>query len=114
MLPTEQFSGDATQGPVWTPEVWRVGPEALVTKARAALFQNERDLEDGVLGGGDTAMSGSLTSPQNEVEQVIGGSAPAGGGRSAHWGSILSDLRRTEPLAAWANGEHTGPANPPA
>lgn len=114
MLPTEQFSGDATEGPPWTPLVWRIGPEGLIERAQQQLWANYADLQRGILGGDDTAMSGGQTAPQNEAEQLIGGNAPTTGGRSAHWGDILSDLRRTEPLAAWSHGEHTGPANPPA
>lgn len=119
MLPTEMFSGDATQGPPWTPQVWRDGPDALVAQATAALFQDSHEITSGVLDGGDRAMAGSQTAPQNESDQVIDGSTPGDspsgsdrGGRYGTWKNQLEDLYRDEPLAAWSGGAKDGPANP--
>ena len=123
MLPTEQFSGDATQGPPWTPQVWRDGPDVLVAQARQALFGDRTEIDSGVLGGGDRAMSGSSTAPQNESDQMIDGSTPGDspsgtpgrqGGRAAQWQQNLAYLRRDEPLAAWSSGQKDGPAMGPA
>jgi hypothetical protein len=102
------------QQDIWTPAVWATGPDALVATAQQQLWQDQKDMNDGVLGGGDRAMSGSDTAPQNETDEDI----PPGSsmGRSDQWTSDLQDLRRNEPLAAWANGskDGDGKANPPA
>ena len=74
MLPTEQFSGDATEDKTpWTPQVWRDGPDALVQQAQQALFQNRADVEVGALGTGTSApaMDGTVTQPANESDQLI-------------------------------------------
>lgn len=115
MLPTEQFSGDATPAVPWKPQVWRDGPDSLVKQAQIALFQDRADVEVGILTGTDSAIAGSTAGVQNESDQVIDGTTPGdapSGSRKAGWNQMLQDLRRTEPLAAWASGQHDGPANP--
>lgn len=126
MHPDEQFSGDATEDKShWTPDVWKVGPDALVAKAQHQLFLDRFELEDTALDGGDRAMSGTQSSPQNESDQIIDGSTPGdspsnkedgvtGGGRATLWRQNLKYLFRTEPLAAWSDGSTSGQANPPA
>lgn len=111
MLPTEEYSGDATQGPPWTPLVWQEGPDKLVADAQAAIFEDYGEITNGILGGDDHAISGPATGKENETDQVI---APAPQSRTAVWQDGLKDLRRDEPLAAWATGTHDGPANPGA
>lgn len=125
MQPNEMFSGDAVPQVPWTPAVWKSGPDALVATAQSQSWADSQDLADGILNGGDTAMSGGQTAPQNESDQLIDGSTPgdspsgsAGrtGGRAAQWQQNLAYLRRDEPLAAWASGQHDGslmnPGNP--
>jgi hypothetical protein len=123
MLPTEMFSGDAVPQKPWTPNVWTTGPDVLVAQAQQALFQNWGDVTSGALGTTDRAMAGTTPGVENESDQLINGStpgdAPSGsagrrGGRSAQWQENLAYLRRDEPLAAWASGQHDGPANPAA
>ena len=125
MLPSEQFSGDAVPAVPWTPAVWAQGPDALVAQAQSQLWQDHTEIASGVLDGGDRAMSGSETAPQNESDQMIDGSTPGDspsgtpgrqGGRAAQWQTNLAYLRRDEPLAAWSSGQKDGDgkANPPA
>lgn len=102
MLPTEQYSGDATKGPVWTPQVWRDGPDSLVQQAQQALFQNRADVEVGALGTGTTApaMDGTVTQPANESDQLIDPGKPSDGvGRATVWHNNLETMRATHPLA---------------
>lgn len=122
MLPTEQFSGDATQGPPWTPQVWRDGPDSLVKQAQLALFQDRAEVEVDALGtsSGSVAMSGPETNPENESEMLIDVSTPGdspshgegGTTRAGIWNNAMNDLRRDEPLANWATGTKSGKANP--
>lgn len=119
MLPTETYSGDAVPQTPWTPLVWQQGPDRLVADAQAELWQDSHEIETGILGGTQSAMAGSTPGVRNEGEQVIDGSTPGdspsgggGSGRADHWNSVMRDLRKTEPLAAWATGAHDGPANP--
>ena len=121
MLPTEMFSGDATKGPPWTPQVWQDGPDALIAQARADLFTQQRDLVADVLDGGNDAMSGNSTAPQNESDQVFdvqqagqqARDSTAGDSRVREWNSAMADLRDTEPrIAGWSSGEKTGTPNP--
>jgi len=120
MLPTEMFSGDAVSQTPWTPAVWQQGPDGLVAEATASLWQDHAAITSDVLNGGDRAMSGGQSAPQNETDQVINGStpgdAPSGsdkGGRAGTWRNQVQDLYRDEPLAAWAGGQKDGEANPP-
>jgi hypothetical protein len=123
MLPTEQFSGDATEDKSpWTPQVWRDGPDLLVAQARQSLFQDRAEVEQGALGASESsvAMSGPVTNPENESDMIIDGSTPGdspshgegGTTRAGIWNGAMQDLRRTEPLANWATGAKSGPANP--
>lgn len=103
MLPTEQFSGDATEDKTpWTPQVWRDGPDALVAQAQSALWQNRGDVEIGALGPTteDAAMDGTVAQSANESDQMINPSAPSDGtGRATQWRNNLETLRATHPLA---------------
>lgn len=109
MDPKAQFSPQI--GPPWTPPVWACGPDKLIADAQQQLWQDSSDVQVSALGGGDRAMSGYQTAPQNESDEMIP-AAPAG--RAEAWTTSLRDLFREEPLSAWANGSHDGPANPPA
>jgi hypothetical protein len=103
MLPTEQFSGDATEDKTpWTPQVWRDGPDVLVQQAQLALFSDRSDVEVGALGPSTTSasMDGQVTQPANESDQLINPSAPSDGtGRATQWNNNLKTLRATHPLA---------------
>ena len=99
------------EGPRWVPLAWRESPDQLIDDAQRQLFQDQADLHS-ALSGSDRAMDGSGTSPQNESDQLISTSAPVAGSPSQEWRNCLQDMRRTEPLAAWATGTHDGPANP--
>lgn len=121
MLPTEQYSGDAVPQTPWTPAVWMSGPDSLVADAQGQLWQDSHDITSGVLDTRDRAMAGGTPGVENESDQLIDGSTPgdspsgsSNGARGDHWQGVLQDLRRTEPLAAWATGAHDGPANPSA
>lgn len=103
MLPTEQYSGDATEDKTpWTPQVWRDGPDALVAQARTALWQERGDIERGALGPSteDAAMDGYASQPANESDQIINPVTPSDGtGRATQWHNNLETLRATHPLA---------------
>lgn len=104
MLPTEQFSGDATEDKTpWTPQVWRDGPDVLVQDAQLALYQTRADVEVDALGGRRTApsMDGSVNQGANEQELTVNpGTPPEGsGGRAAQWQFTLMQLRSTNMLA---------------
>lgn len=122
MLPTEQFSGDATEDKSqWTPQVWRKGPDALVADAQLALWQNRRDVEVGALNGSTDAPSFDGTSNQaNEWEQVIDPSAPpeGSGGRAAIWQHTLMQMRAVDEWGGQVKSvdydPSPGDANPPA
>ena len=107
-------------GPPWQPQVWSVGPEALIATATQQLWQDQQDV-NASLDTFDRAIAGPQTSNRNETEQVVD-SAEAGSetrssvqpntGRLGQWNTSVQEMRRTEPLAAWADGTHDGPANP--
>lgn len=102
MLPTEQFSGDATKGPAWTPQVWRDGPDQLVNQAQLALFQDRADIEVGALGPRETAasMDGQVNQGANEWEESINPSQPPEGqGRATQWKASLDKMRAVDELA---------------
>src|SRR5208283_2828264 len=114
MLPTEQFSGDATEDKTpWTPQVWRDGPDSLVQQAQQSLFQDRADVESGALGGSDPpAMSGTVTQPANESDQIINPSQPSDGkGRATQWHNNLEQMRATVPLAGHAIGFDPDPGD---
>lgn len=98
MLPTEQFSGDATEDKTpWTPQVWRDGPDVLVAQAQQALFQHRADVE-GALGSGDpAAIAGPVNQGANESEQLIDPSQDSG--RASVWKTTLNNMRSVYPLA---------------
>jgi hypothetical protein len=122
MLPTEQFSGDATKGPPWTPQVWRDGPDVLVAQAQQALWADQHDIVADVLDGDNRAMSGSETAPENESDITYATQMAAGDrihssedvtNRADVWDSTMDDMRATEPrIAGWSSGDHVGPPNP--
>lgn len=103
MLPTEQFSGDATEDKTpWTPQVWRDGPDVLVQQAQQSLFSDRQDVEIGALGGRDTApaMAGTVNNGANEWEQSINpAQPPEGQGRATQWKNTLNTMRAVNPLA---------------
>jgi hypothetical protein len=103
MLPTEQFSGDATEDKsIWTPQVWTKGPDGLVNQAQTALFQDRADVEVGALGAGisSPAIDGPVSQGGNEQDQVINpGQPPEGQGRATQWKNTLDIMRTTDPLA---------------
>ena len=122
MLPTEQFSGDATEDKTpWTPQVWKVGPDVLVQQAQMDLFSDRSEVET-ALGGSQSsvAMAGSHTDPENESEMLINGATPGdspshgegGTTRAGIWNSAMKDMRRTEPVVGWEDGSKSGPVNP--
>jgi hypothetical protein len=91
-----------------------------VAQAHSQLFIDQKDIVS-VLDGKDRAMDGSTSSPQNEQDQMFdvkqAGQQTRGTGmgqdnRYAQWRDAVEDMRRTAPLAAWADGTHSGPANP--
>lgn len=113
-------SDQIPEGPPWQPQVWSVGPEALIATATQQLWVDQQDIGV-VLDTPDRAMSGNDSSMQNENDQIIppgpGGDGTRSGaqpneGRLDGWDATVQDMRRTEPLAAWADGTHDGPANP--
>ena len=101
------------EGPPWTPAVWTEGPDKLVADAEQQLWADQADV-GAVLAGTDRAMGGSGTSDQNESDIMLDPADRANSGRLAQWNDSLNDMRRNEPLAAWASGAHDGPANPNA
>lgn len=119
MRPDQQFSDN--HGPVWTPQVWRDGPELLVRQAQQALFGDRAEIEHGALDTHDRAISGADTGTQNESDiihsvgadgqQARGSTTPDG--RSAVWSHVMHEMFATEPrLAGWSSGDRTGPVNP--
>ena len=104
MLPTEQFSGDATEDKTpWQPQVWKVGPDSLVAQAQQALFQERMDVEVDALGSRTSApaMAGSVNQGANEQELTINPSSPPEGMRSRHdeWHNTIKQLYTTNELA---------------
>lgn len=103
MLPTEQFSGDATEDKTpWQPQVWQVGPDALVAQAQQALYQCRADVELDALGARPTApaMDGNVNQGANEQELTVNPAAPPEGtGRATQWHNSLQALRTTNLLA---------------
>jgi hypothetical protein len=122
MLPTEQFSGDATPDKTpWTPQVWTQGPDALVAQAQLALFKDRSDIELTALGPStDGASMDGVNQGANEWEQVIDPSTPpeGSGGRAAIWQANIIQMRKTTELAGTVHPlDHDpspGDANPPA
>lgn len=121
MLPTEQFSGDATQGPPWKPQVWVKGPDQLVIEAKQALLSNLSGVQQGVLDSSSEpdAMAGGVPQDVNESEELIDPSRPPEGqGRATQWKSNMRALRATEPLAGTSKSVSWSPdpgsPNPPA
>lgn len=120
MLPTEQFSGDAVPQTPWTPDVWSVGPDALVQKARIDLFTQRRDIEIDALGSNESvpAMDGE-SQMKNEAEELInptpGTPFPDGQGRAQVWRENIKALYDTAPLAgAQVRAQGTPSPNPNA
>ena len=109
MLPTETYSGDAVPQVPWTPAVWQQGPDALIATAQQQLWQDQQDITSDVLGSDDRAFDGTKTSDQNESDIMVPAAAMS---RGQAWQQQVSDMRRTEPLAAWASGMKDGPPNP--
>ena len=103
MLPTEQYSGDATEDKsIWTPQVWRDGPDALVRQAQLGLWQDRSDVENDALGGGTDApaFDGSVNQGANEWEESVNPSQPPEGqGRATQWKNSLDKMRAVDPLA---------------
>jgi hypothetical protein len=91
MLPSEQYSGDAVPQVRWTPEVWRVGPDALVAQAQEALWGDRSDVVSALGGGDPSAMSGDVTQPEDDsvadTETVLTPSTPLG--RGDVWNAAL-------------------------
>jgi len=105
----------------WTPQVWAVGPDQLVQIAKQQLWQDQNDIGDALFTT-DRAFSGPVGSDHNENEVSYdvaaageaargAGSGEAGGTRD-DWEQGFQEMHRTVPLAAWADGTHSGPANP--
>jgi hypothetical protein len=103
------WEGKST-GPPWTPDVWQVGPDALVARATHDLFADQHTI-DGSLrtGAGDgyaDAMTGGRTAPMNETDQLINSTHPGPtSGVKGEWDKAMRSLRKTDPLAE-------GPVNP--
>jgi hypothetical protein len=102
MLPTEQFSGDATEDKsLWTPQVWRDGPDGIVQQAQMSLWQDRSDIELGALGPSTDAPSfDSVSQGANESELTVNPSQPPEGqGRATQWKNTLNAMRAVNPLA---------------
>jgi hypothetical protein len=89
--------------------------------AQQQLWQDLDDI-DGALFTTDRAFSGPAGSDHNENEVsydvAAAGEAARGagngddGGTRDNWEQGFREMHRTVPLAAWADGTHSGPANP--
>ena len=109
MLPTEEYSGDATEDKTpWTPQVWRDGPDSLVAQAQQALFQNRADVEMGALGASTSApaFAGSVSQGANEGDEgIYPGNPPetpdgqTGAKRATVWKNTLNSMRATNEFA---------------
>ena len=99
-------------GPVWTPQVWRDGPDRLVAEATAEMWGDQRDIQRTLDTPAIDAMSGNHTAPQNESDQLISTLPTDRGTVREEWDTTLKDLRQTEPLAAGAIGDLDRGVNP--
>lgn len=101
MLPDEPVSQNI--GPPWVPEVWKVGPDALVAEARHALFADMDDIGRTALGSAGNTISGAVTGRENDQEALVNvehagaaqRSADEVHGRAALWQGMMDGMRLT-------------------
>ena len=113
--------GIETETPsVWTPPSWQFSPDQLIQMAQQQLWEDQRDIVAGALDS-DQNISGPITGTQNENENTYNVSKIGLENRDGEdmrnsvkaWDyEVDKNMRRTEPLAGWANGMKDGPANP--
>lgn len=97
MHPEEQFDGDLTRGPPWTPRVWQVGPDQLIAEAQRELWADRIDINT-ALGPGfhPPAFSGSVNQQKDETEEDLNPASPPDGPGVKAWRPNLKNLESTK------------------
>jgi hypothetical protein len=107
---------------IWKPACWTLSSDDMANQAKQQLWADYGEIVNGVLNTSDRAISGNVPGTKNENEELMDIASNGASHRDASntdttvgsWQDEMDNMRRTEPLAAWANGAKTGPANPPA
>ena len=115
-----EHAPDFDPNATWKPLCWQYDTQQLLAQARQALWNDQTEIISGVLDTSDRAISGNMPGTVNENEELVdvadGGATHRDGQNldtvKDNWSNEMDNMRRTEPLAAWANGAKDGPANP--